>query len=127
MVFREGYCKKCGEKYTNVTYKWCKQCQLSDLKTNLTSGNEKIDNLIQEMQFSDTCDIVFQWIPYNQFNNIREIKSQNDSKIYSALWKNGPLIYNDNREEYTRIMNEEVDLKCLCNSQNIPNEFINEV
>src|SRR2546423_1806039 len=46
-------CKKCGKQYTNRTYKWCKQCQKNYLKADFikwTSGNEKIDDFIQEMQ-----------------------------------------------------------------------------
>jgi len=44
------YCEKCG---AYVSYKWCKPCRIDNLKgnfTNWTSGNEKIDNVIQEMQ-----------------------------------------------------------------------------
>ena len=38
------------------------------------SGNEKIDNFIQEMQLkiNKYDDIVFEWIPYDQFSNIEE-------------------------------------------------------
>ena len=71
-------CKKCGKQYTNVNWHWCKPCQIDNLKenfTNWTSGNEKIDELIQEMQLkiNSKWDIVFEWIPYNQFSNIKEI------------------------------------------------------
>uniref|UniRef100_U9TN47 Uncharacterized protein n=1 Tax=Rhizophagus irregularis (strain DAOM 181602 / DAOM 197198 / MUCL 43194) TaxID=747089 RepID=U9TN47_RHIID len=38
---------------------------------NLISGNVKIDDFIQEMH--DYDDIIFEWIPYDQFNNIEEI------------------------------------------------------
>ena len=33
-------CKKCGEE---IRYKWCKSCQIDNLKGNFTNGNEKID------------------------------------------------------------------------------------
>ena len=64
-------CKECGEKYTNVDYKWCKPCQIDNFQRNFanwTSGNEKIDNLVQEMQLkiNDKQNIVFEWIPYRQ-------------------------------------------------------------
>ena len=41
-------CNKCGEEYTDVNYQWCKPCQINDLKGNLNSGNEKIDNFVQK-------------------------------------------------------------------------------
>src|SRR5436190_214514 len=65
-------------------------------------------------------DIVFEWIPYNQFNDIKEI-GRGGFVIYSAIWKNGPL------DEYPRRSYHSVVLKCLHNSQNITNEFLNEV
>ncbi|CAB5382515.1 unnamed protein product [Rhizophagus irregularis] len=39
------------------------------------SGNEKIDDLIQKIQskINDPNDIVFEWIPYDQFDGIEEI------------------------------------------------------
>src|SRR6266498_3857205 len=71
-------CKKCGEEYTDVDFKWCKPCQKDNLKgnfTNWTSENEKIDNFIQEMQLKieRSSDIVFEWIQYNNFSNIKKI------------------------------------------------------
>ena len=48
-------CKKCGiDEYSNVYYKWCKSCQIDNF-TNWTSGNEKIDGFIQEMQLKINC------------------------------------------------------------------------
>ena len=37
--------------------------------TNWTTGNEKIDNLIQEMQLKIDFynDIVFEWVPYKYY------------------------------------------------------------
>ena len=60
-----------------------------------TSGNEKIDNFIQEMQLNiNNCnDIIFEWIPYNQFENIKEIGKGGFSTIFSAIWRNSLLIY----------------------------------
>src|SRR4051812_6335984 len=74
-------CKKCGEKYIdkyNENYEWCKLCQINYLKNNFLSwsGNERIDNFIQEMQLkiNDYNDIIFEWVPYDQFDNVKEIK-----------------------------------------------------
>jgi hypothetical protein len=96
---------------------------------NWISGNEKIDDFIQEKQSKiiDHKDIVFEWIPYNQFNEINEINRSNLITVYSAIWKDGPLYYNYKIDEYTRDSNKEVSLKYLHNSEN-PIEFVvNEV
>ena len=131
MVLQDGFCSKCGEIYTDVNYKWCKPCQIDNLKgnfTNWTSGNEKIDNFIQEMQLKieDGDEIIFEWIPYNQFNDIEEIGRGGFATVYSANWKDGPLEYNE-EYKYIRNSNKKVALKCLHNSQNITNELLNEV
>ena len=88
------------------------------------SGNEKIDDFIQEMQLKSS-DYVFEWIPYSQFNEIEETGKNNLITVYSAIWKDGPLIYND--EKYIRDSNNEVALKCLHESQNSIKFLINEV
>ena len=94
-----------------------------------TSGNEKIDDFIQKRQLNVNSynDVVFEWIPYNQFSDIKEIGKGGFSTVYSAIWKDGPLEYDKDEDKHKRSLNKEVALKCLYNSQNITNEFINEV
>jgi hypothetical protein len=94
------------------------------------SGNEKIDDSIQEMQsnIKEYHDIVFEWIPYNQFYEIKEIDKGGFATVYSAIWKDGPLLYLKGQDEkYNRESNKKVALKCLNNSQNLTNELLNEV
>src|SRR5688572_11842408 len=72
------YCEKCEQKYINELTKWCKPCQIDYFKnnfTNWTSGNKQIDIFIQEKQLNieHSWSTVFDWIPYNQFNDIKEI------------------------------------------------------
>ena len=122
MVLQDGYCEKCDKKYANVDYEWCK-CQASDL-----SGNKTIDNFVKEMHLSiKNRYTTFEWIPYNQFVNIKKISKGGFATVYSAIWKDGPLNYNEYNYEYTRNQSKGVALKYLHNSQNIPNEFLNEV
>ena len=122
------YCEECGEKYTSIYDKWCKPCQMDGLKKNFanwTSGNEKIDNFIQEMQLKIkySFDRIVEWIPYDQFNNIKEIRNDDFVALFSAIWKNGSLYYDKYEKIYKRnSKNQEVILRCY-NSQNIPNEF----
>ncbi|CAB4433281.1 unnamed protein product, partial [Rhizophagus irregularis] len=93
-----------------------------------TSGNEKIDDFIQEIQLKIELydDIVFEWIPYDQFNEIKETGKNCSITVYSAIWKDGPLYYNYRNDEYTRDSNMEVALKILHDSQNSIEFVINE-
>ena len=124
MILQSEYCEKCGEKYTNMEYKWCRPCQINHL--NWTSGDGKIDDFIQEMQIIHCCDKTFEWIPYSQFNDIKEIRKDDGLvTVYSAIWKDGPLQYKKNH--WTRMLNKKITLECLSNSQNNINGFLKEV
>src|SRR4051794_29532683 len=132
MVLQYIYCEKCGEIYTDANHEWCKPCQLNNLKnnfTNWTSENQKIDSFIQEMQLkiNKYNDIILEWIPYNQFNDIKEIDKDGIATVYSAIWKDGSLCYNSNKKELKRISDKKVALKYLHNSQNITSECLSEV
>ena len=66
---------------------------------------------------------IFEWIPYNQFNEIKETGKNGSITVYSAIWKDGPLKRNYWNDKYIRVSNKKVALKCLYNSQN-PIEFL---
>ena len=92
-----------------------------------SSGNKKIDNFIQEMRLKISDNLVLEWIPYSQFDSIEEISKGGFATVYSAIWKDGPLNYDESKHEYIRVQNAKVVLKCLYNSQNNTNGFLNEV
>lgn len=129
MSYGKGWiCENCGEQFKES--EWCKTCQLNylnGLKENFTSGNKKIDDFIKlmQLQVNDYSDIVFEWVPYDQFNDINEINHGSFSTIFSAIWRDGPLKYNLNK--YERYPNKKVGLKCIYNTHNIISEFLNEV
>ena len=125
----EGFCKICFQTYTNEDRKWCNSCQINYLKTKFTewtSGNKQIDDFIQKRQLRiNYTDILFEWIPYSQFNVIKQIGNGDLITINLATWRNGPSYYY--KGEWMRKSNEKVALKCFCNSQNITDELLNEV
>ena len=90
--YYEEYCENCIKEYTDITYKWCKPCQL---KNNQSSGNIEIDNFIQKLQLeiSNPWDMLFEWISYNQFNKVKEISKSDFATTYLALWKDGHYNY----------------------------------
>jgi hypothetical protein len=132
MVLQDKYyCEKCGKYIYN---KWCKPCSINYFKnsfTNWTSENDIIDDFIQQMQlkFYKYNDTILEWIPYNQFVDVKEIEKFDDNitTVYSALWNDGLLHYSSDKKEYIRKPNMKVTLKCLNNLQNIIYEFLNEV
>jgi serine/threonine protein kinase len=126
------YCASCDKVYTSTPYRWCRPCQIDYFKNNFinwTSGNERIDDVIHEMQLKiyDSSDIVFEWIPYNQFNIIEKIGRGGFATVYSAVWRDGQLGYYKDKNKWIREPDKKVALKCLDNSQRINNIFINEV
>jgi hypothetical protein len=113
-------CKKCG--YNCHYYEWCQPCQLSHLRENFknwTSGNEKVDNLIQEMQLKVNSIYynIFEWIPYAQFDDIK-----GNSKLFLAIWKDGPLRYEFAKNKYIREKNRDIILKYFSKFHNIADE-----
>jgi hypothetical protein len=90
------------------------------------SGNKKIDNFIQlELEYNN--NVAFEWIPYNQFN---EIKETGRSNLKTAIWKDGLLCKKyiwSGTNYYARNSNKKVALKCLHNSKELIEFVINEV
>ena len=75
----------------------------------------------------ESSNAIFEWIPYDQFRNIEETSKDELFVIYSAIWINGPLVYNKDKGMHNRIQNEKVFLKCLYDSQNHLDNFLYEV
>jgi hypothetical protein len=147
LVFNNKYfnyfCEKCDERYKynredyksyyhhgeDKKYKWCKSCHTNHLKNNFinwASGNENIDNFIQQKQLNikTSYDLIFEWIPYNELIEIKEIGKGGFSL---AIWKEGPLHYDIVEKEWIKDSYKKVVLKYLFNSQNTTDEFLNEV
>ncbi|PKY59452.1 hypothetical protein RhiirA4_482220, partial [Rhizophagus irregularis] len=128
LIFSDDYlvhrCKKCGIRY----YNWCQPCQVNYLTnnfTNWTSGNERIDNFIQEKQLKYDRDTVFEWIPYDKLIDINEI---GECDLTTAIWKDGPLSYDTQyNKEWMRKSYEKICLRYLYNSQEVNDEFINKI
>ena len=132
MVLKAECCTRCNEL---CICEWCKQCQLDRLRKNFTkwtSGNSDIDKFIQEMQLkvNHHDDVIFEWIPFNQFNITRILSKNKSNKKYSATWKDGPLkfdsLFNEFADFYTykykRNISLEVTLKYFHDLQKVIDE-----
>ena len=97
-------CERCNKPYEEIGIEWCKSCQINDLKekfTDWTSGNENVDNFIQEIQLGidEYDDIVFEWIPYDQFDDVKKLGE--DDHYFVAIWKDGLLMYDlETKQQY---------------------------
>ncbi|GES90497.1 kinase-like domain-containing protein [Rhizophagus clarus] len=125
-----GICGECNEPGTGE--RWCQPCNAKRFKENFknwTSGNQNIDELIQQSQlnalFYTKC---LEWIPFENFENVTYLTRGGFSKIYSADWPEGNLgCWNIENKEWERYSGIKVALKSLDNSSNISNDFLNEI
>ncbi|RHZ88831.1 hypothetical protein Glove_21g196 [Diversispora epigaea] len=111
---------------------WCNSCETSRLRDKFdswTSGNDNVDQFIKYTQtLAPSCEGCLEWIPFSEFNVIRQIGLGGFSKVFHAIWKKGPMIrWNRNLQKYDRKENIEVALKQLKDSQNIKAEFFQEL
>ena len=121
-----GECPTCN-RY-NTHYSWCRLCDPKLLTEGWTSGNETLDELIKSTQLKSTkyhYSNHLQWIPYNDLTDIEKIGEGGFATISKATWLNGYKSINYNNKRTSKDM--PVALKKLHNSQNISDEFLNEV
>ena len=125
-----GICGECNEPGTGEN--WCKLCNAKRFKDNFknwTSGNEDIDELIQQSQLDAIHRLkCLEWIPFENFGDVAYITKGGFGKIYSAKWPEGDIDYWDiENQEWKRNTNYKVALKSLDNSSEISTDFLNEV
>ena len=121
-----GECPTCNRYNTDLT--WCQSCNPKLLTEGWISVNETLDKLIKSTQLKATeydNSKYLQWIPYNDLTNIEKIGEGEFATISKATWLNGYKSINYNNERTIKDM--PVALKKLHNSQNISDEFLNEV
>ena len=133
--YEDQYSKKRDEDYGecpicnryNTDWTWCQSCDPKLLTEGWTSGNETLDELIKSIQLKATeyhYSNHLQWIPYNDLTNIEKIGEGGFETISKATWLNGYKRTDGNKR---RSEDRTVALKKLHNSQNISDEFLNEV
>jgi len=125
-----GRCLDCKKK-SNVG--WCKDCEIDAFKRNFknwTSGNLKIDDFIKHTQLNATgSEDYLEYIDFEGFDLVKNTNKHGSfSTIYSAIWLEGPRwIYDKDAEQWTRNGPIKVALKRLNNSQNMSEEYLNQV
>src|ERR1043166_1724802 len=123
-------CENCNQECLATLY--CEYCVRNYLKANFsnwTSGNDDIDSLIQKCQ-SETFipNVIIEWIPYNNLQNIKYLTKGGCSEIYTAVWTDGSYEEWDSKEQQlTRFGKQKVILKKLENVENVNQRWFEEV
>jgi hypothetical protein len=136
LLFNEGekrICEICSEECLATLY--CEICVRNYLKakfSNWTSGNSNIDDLIQKCQMKTLApDMIVEWIPYNNLQNIKYLTEGGCSKIYTADWINGRYYKWDSEKQLLtrQFLNssQNVVLKRLENVENANQRWLEEV
>src|SRR6266542_1137313 len=99
-------CENCQEECLATLY--CEHCVRNYLIANFsnwTSGNDDVDNLIQKCQMETFCpNTIIEWIPYNNFQNIKYLTKGGCSEIYTAEWIGGSYEeWNSKEKQLTRL------------------------
>ncbi|CAG8435132.1 9994_t:CDS:2 [Scutellospora calospora] len=86
-------CAYCNNQVIAITY--CERCIRNYLQRNSnkwTTGNIKLDELIQECQINSVSPSdIFEWIPFESFKNVEFKEEGSFSSLYVAIWENGPF------------------------------------
>src|SRR6185436_10245284 len=87
-----GICNECNQECNGC---WCKPCNSKHFQNdfnNWTSGNDKIDKLIQDTQLNANHEWkVIEWIPYDRFKDVKQIGKGGFGTIHYAEWIDGPI------------------------------------
>ncbi|RIA96681.1 kinase-like domain-containing protein [Glomus cerebriforme] len=132
ILFKEGTkrnCENCNEKCLATSY--CELCICNFLKENFsnwTSGKKIIDNLIRKCQLETLKpDMVIEWIPYENLQNIKYLTKGGCSEIYTADWIDGKYNEWDSKERILkRFGKQEVVLKRLENVEHAKRSWFEE-
>ena len=90
-----------------------------------TSGNRVVDDFIKYTQINYIN--IMEFVPYNQFNDIKYIAEGGFSKVYKASWIDGYIQWDKEKQTFKRSGLIQVALKKLNNSENITSKELNEV
>ena len=134
---KHGLCKECKQPntggYFNDSWRgWCQSCNAKRFQQNFknwTSGNRDIDWFIQKTQLKAKMYYeVIEWVKYDRFEDVEYLAKGGFGTTYKAIWKDGYIAYwNSENNQWERLGEHKVALKCLHNSQDITTEFLREV
>lgn len=126
-------CAICNMECTTLFY--CQPCNARKFQSRFkdwTSGIEKLDEFIQKSQVeAKKHSEIIEFIPYENFRDVRYEIDGGFGCLYSATWKPGPIEtfmeWNGQQKDWKRKKSELVALKRFKISQTVSDEFIKAV
>uniref|UniRef100_U9UFX0 Protein kinase domain-containing protein n=1 Tax=Rhizophagus irregularis (strain DAOM 181602 / DAOM 197198 / MUCL 43194) TaxID=747089 RepID=U9UFX0_RHIID len=109
---------------------WCKECVPRYLIEGWTSGNNDVDEFIKYTNYNAKNNKFLEWVPFDRFEDLKQIGEGGFAKVYSATWIDGKAEYfrqNDGSWKKGEPKPKKVALKRLYGSQNISAEYLNEL
>ncbi|RHZ86453.1 hypothetical protein Glove_50g35 [Diversispora epigaea] len=128
---KKSICSECNQKCDNYD-RWCKPCNSKHFQNdfnNWTSGNDKIDKIIQDAQLNANYWWgVIEWIPYDRFKDVKQIGKGGFGTIHYARLIGGHIAEWDIKNQQWKRYNKdkEVVLKKFDNFMNF-NDVLNEM
>ncbi|CAG8456307.1 14794_t:CDS:2 [Cetraspora pellucida] len=129
-------CNSCKPKCTSCNRKnelldeskLCKSCYYSQTQfQNVSSGNQDIDDLIKATH-NNQPRFRLEWIPFEDFTDIKQIGEGGFSEIHKAKWTRGRVTgWSNVEKKLNRSKNQMVVLKVLKDSRNINSAFLKEL
>ncbi|RIB30326.1 kinase-like domain-containing protein [Gigaspora rosea] len=119
-----GNCASCNRYNTSPA--WCQLCDPQKTTQGWTSGNEDVDNCINEFQLKATnYQNVIEWIPFSRLDNVQKIGEGGFCSVFSTTWLDGKRILSvESKIVQSRTPSCVVALKTLSGSQkNFLREF----
>ncbi|RHZ85145.1 hypothetical protein Glove_71g80 [Diversispora epigaea] len=129
----DAKCPECDQECDQeCAWIWCKPCNSTHFRNYFdkwTSRNEKIDKFIQDVQLNaDDYDKAIEWIPYDRFQDIKQIAKGGFGTIYYAEWIDGNILnWDTENRQWVRFGKLEVVLKRVDDIEDIIENFLNEM
>src|ERR1051326_8457326 len=90
---------------------WCKECVPFCLIEGWTSGNSEIDNFIKDTIYNAKdydYPRFLEWVPFDRFEDIKQIGEGGFAKVYSAKWIDGPEKYTKENGSWKKLKPEPI-------------------
>ncbi|CAB4443324.1 unnamed protein product [Rhizophagus irregularis] len=132
--------KNCYKSDDPLYTLWCKKCVPHYIIEGWTSRNNDIDEFIKDTIYNARLiydnnikakyPLFLEWVPFDRFENIKQIGKGGFAKVYSATWIDNKVKYfrqNDGSWKKGESKPIKVALKKLNESQNISVDYLNEI